>query len=49
MKRVTQLPLSAEGQQALDRYACTYTLQQVEDLSVVTIRNYLSKLHQFIS
>jgi site-specific recombinase XerD len=47
MKRMAQPALSAEGQQALDHYA--YTLQQVEDLSAVTIRNYLSDLHQFIA
>ncbi len=47
MKRVAQPTLSAGGQQTLDHYA--YTLQQVEDLSAVTIRNSLSDLHQFIA
>jgi integrase/recombinase XerC len=47
MKRGAQPHLSAEGRQALDHYA--YTLQQVEDLSTVTIRNYLSDLRQFIA
>jgi integrase/recombinase XerD len=47
MKRGAQPPLSAEGRQALDRYA--YALRQVEDLSTVTIRNYLSDLHQFMA
>jgi integrase/recombinase XerD len=47
MKRETQPPLSPNGRQALDHYA--YTLRQVEDLSAVTIRNYLSDLHQFIA
>jgi integrase/recombinase XerD len=47
MKRGAQPPLSAEGRQALDYYA--YALRQVEDLSVVTIRNYLSDLRQFIA
>src|SRR5450755_245467 len=47
MKRGAQPPLSAEGQQTLDHYA--YTLQQVEDLSAVTVRNYLSDLRQFMA
>lgn len=46
MKRGARPPLSAGGQQALDHYACT--LQQMEDLSAVTIRNYLSDLRQFM-
>lgn len=45
MKREAQPVLSAEGQQALDCYA--YVLEQVEDLSAKTIRNYLSDLRQF--
>ncbi len=47
MKRVAQPPLTVEGQQALDHYASA--LQQAEDLSAITIRNYLSDLHQFIA
>lgn len=47
MKRGAQPPLSVEGRQALDRYASA--LRQVEDLSAVTIRNYLSDLRQFIA
>ena len=47
MKRGAQPPLSPEGRQALDHYA--YELQQVEDLSVITIRNYLSDLRQFMA
>lgn len=47
MKRGAQPPLSAEGRESLEYYA--HTLQQVEDLSAVTIRNYLSDLHQFIA
>lgn len=47
MKRGAQPLLSVEGREALEHYA--YTLQQVEDLSAVTIRNYLSDLHQFIA
>src|SRR6266702_837509 len=42
-----QPDLSKEGQQVLDHYA--YTLKQVEDLSTVTIRNYLSDLRQFMA
>lgn len=47
MKRAAQPVLSVEGQQALDQYA--YALQQIEDLSAVTIRNYLSDLRQFMA
>lgn len=47
MRRDARPPLSEEGQQALAYYA--HALQQVEDLSVVTLRNYLSDLHQFIA
>src|SRR5713101_7708202 len=47
MKRKAQPMLSEEGQHLLDQY--TQVLQQFEDLSVVTIRNYLSDLRQFIA
>lgn len=47
MKREAQPPLSIEGEQALDHYA--HSLQQLEDLSAVTIRNYLSDLRQFMA
>ncbi len=47
MKREAQPALSVEGQQALDHYA--YALKQVEDLSAVTIRNYLSDVRQFMA
>lgn len=47
MKRGAQPALSMEGQQALDQYA--YALQQMEDLTAVTIRNYLSDLRQFMA
>lgn len=47
MKRGARPPLSAEGRQALDEYG--YALQHVEDLSAVTIRNYLGDLRQFIA
>jgi integrase/recombinase XerD len=47
MKRKAQPMLSADGQHALDQY--TQVLQQIEDLSSVTIRNYLSDLRQFIA
>ena len=46
MKREAQPALSVEGQQALGLYA--ETLRQIEDLSTVTIRNYLSDLRQFM-
>src|ERR1051326_2680907 len=47
MKREAQPILSIEGELALDHYA--HALQQMEDLSAVTIRNYLSDLRQFIA
>lgn len=47
MKRAAQPALSVEGQQALNQYA--YALRRVEDLTEVTIRNYLSDLRQFIA
>jgi integrase/recombinase XerD len=47
MKRKAQPEISADGQQALDQY--TKVLQLLEDLSPVTIRNYLSDLRQFIA
>ncbi len=47
MKREAQPALTAKGQQALDQYASA--LKQGEDLSAVTIRNYLSDLRQFMA
>ncbi|MBO0782094.1 MAG: site-specific integrase [Ktedonobacteraceae bacterium] len=47
MKRTAQPLLSQDGQQALDLYG--QVLQQFEDISPVTIRNYLSDLRQFIA
>ncbi len=47
MKREMQPALSVKGQQALDQYA--YALQRMEDLSAVTVRNYLSDLRQFMA
>ncbi|SRR6266571_982064 len=47
MKRAAQPSLSVEGQWALEQYA--NVLRQMEDLSVVTIRNYLSDLRQFMA
>lgn len=47
MKRKAQPSLTSDGQQALDHYE--QVLQQLEDLSPVTVRNYLSDLRQFIS
>lgn len=47
MKRKAQPMLSTNGQQALDQYR--QVLQQLEDLSPVTTRNYLSDLRQFIA
>jgi integrase/recombinase XerD len=47
MKREAQPALSMEGQLALHEYA--HALQQIEDLSAVTIRNYLSDVRQFIA
>src|SRR5438105_2882380 len=47
MKRKAQPEISEDGQQALEQYM--QVLQQLEDLSPVTIRNYLSDLRQFIA
>jgi integrase/recombinase XerD len=47
MKRNAQPEISEDGQQALDQYR--QMLQQSEDLSPITIRNYLSDLRQFIA
>lgn len=47
MKRKAQPRLSEDGQQALNQYG--QMLQRLEDLSPVTIRNYLSDLRQFIA
>jgi integrase/recombinase XerD len=47
MKRKSQPLLSEDGQHALDLY--TQVLQQAEDLSPVTRRNYLSDLRQFMA
>ncbi len=47
MKREAQPRFSEDGQQALDQY--TQVLQHLEDLSPVTLRNYLSDLRQFIA
>src|SRR5437763_8242906 len=47
MKRDPQPALSIAGQQALDQYI--YALKQVEDLSAVTIRNYLSDVRHFMA
>ncbi len=47
MKRKAQPILSEHGQHALGQY--TQVLQRLEDLSPVTIRNYLSDLRQFIA
>lgn len=47
MKRNAQPEISEDGQQALDQYR--QVLQQLEDLSPVTVRNYLSDLRQFIA
>lgn len=47
MKRQAQPMLSEDGQQTLDQYR--QVLQQLEDLSPVTTRNYLSDLRQFIA
>lgn len=47
MKRNAQPEISEEGQQALDQYR--QVLEHFEDLSPVTIRNYLSDLRQFIA
>ncbi len=47
MKQQAQPLLSKAGQHALDQYR--QALQQCEDISPVTIRNYLSALLQFIA
>lgn len=47
MSRVAQPQLSANGQLSLEQY--TQELEQLEDLSPTTIRNYLSDLRQFIA
>jgi integrase/recombinase XerD len=47
MKRQAQPMLSTDGQSALDQYE--QVLQYQEDLSAVTIRNYLSDLRQFMA
>src|SRR6266851_4324650 len=47
MKRQAQPILSESGQQTLDQYA--QVLHQLEDLSPITTRNYLSDLRQFIA
>lgn len=47
MKRKAQPMLSEDGQFSLNQYA--QVLQHLEDLSLVTIRNYLSDLRQFIA
>ncbi len=47
MKREAQPMLSGDGQYALDQYR--QDLQSLEDLSPVTIRNYLSDLRQFMA
>nr|WP_201374783.1 phage integrase N-terminal SAM-like domain-containing protein [Ktedonobacter robiniae] len=47
MKRTAQPLLSEDGQQMVDQYR--QILQQLEDLSPVTTRNYLSDLRQFIT
>src|ERR1700694_4639097 len=47
MKRAAQPSLSEEAQQALEYYA--HALQHVEDLSPVTLRNYVSDLRQLMA
>src|SRR5260221_2049153 len=47
MKRAGQPPLSHAGTEALNQYKAY--LQHTEDMSLVTIRNYLSDLRQFIA
>lgn len=47
MARKVQPDLSKEGQKVFDHYV--YALRQVEDLSAVTICNYLSDLRQFMT
>ena len=46
MVRETQPKLSKEWQKVLDHYA--YVFRHVENLSAVTIRNYLSDSRQFM-
>lgn len=47
MKRKAQLMLSEDGHSALEQYR--QALQQLEDFSLVTIRNYVSGRRQFIA
>lgn len=47
MERNAQPEISEDGKLALDQYR--RVLQQLEDLSLVTIRNYLSTLRQLIA
>ncbi len=47
MKRVGQPNISRAGMEALNQYKAF--LQHTEDMSPVTIRNYLSDLRQFIA
>ena len=47
MKRQAQPEISKEGQHTLDQYE--QVLKHLEDLSPVTMRNYLSDLRQFIA
>ena len=47
MKRASQPALSHAGSEALNQYKAY--LQHSEDMSPVTIRNYLSDLRQFIA
>ncbi len=47
MKREAQSEISEDGQLSLDQYR--QVLQQLEDLSPITVRNYLSDLRQFIA
>ncbi len=47
MKRVAQPPLSRSGECALTHYE--QRLRVEEDLSIMTIRNYLSDLRQFVA
>ena len=47
MKRADQPALSVEGRLTFDQY--TPALQQIEDLTEVTLCNYLSALRQFVA
>ena len=47
MKRAGQPTISHAGTEALNQYKAN--LQHKEDMSLVTIRNYLSDLRQFIA